>query len=162
MPRVGETAPDFELLNQNRQPVRLSDYRGKRVVLFTFARAGTLGCTKQACALRDAMPKIEAGNNVVVLAMSDDSPEALLKWKENQRLPYDLISDPEGVALDLFGASTASILSVKLPVRPHTLWVIDENGIVRGAHAPIMLSDAAKTALKDLKAIDEAQPQTTR
>lgn len=154
MARVGEVAPDFELLNQNGQPVRLSDYRGKRIVLFTFARAGTMGCTKQACALRDAMPKIEAGHDVVVLAMSDDSPEALLKWKQQQRLPYDLISDPNGVALDQYGASSASILSIKLPVRPHTLWVIDENGIIRAAHAPILLSDAANASLKALKAMD--------
>ncbi len=155
MPAVGTLAPDFQLLNQDNQPVRLSDYRGKRVVLFTFARAGTLGCTHQACTLRDALPKIDANHDTVVLAMSDDTPQALKSWQESERLPYDLLSDPEGTVLDQYGAKSVSILSLKLPLRPHTLWVIDEQGIVRAAHAPIVLSEAASTALKDLKALPQ-------
>lgn len=152
---VGDPAPDFEVLNQDGQPVRLSQFRGQRVVLFTFARAGTAGCTRQACALRDAMPRIEAHDNTVVLAMSDDSPEALKSWKERQRLPYDLLSDPDGSALDQYGASSVSLLGLKLPVRPHTLWVLDENGIVRAAHAPIVLADAANAAMKALNAMPQ-------
>ena len=154
MLNVGDTAPDFELLNQDRQPVRLSDYRGKRVVLFTFHRAGTAGCTKQACALRDALPRIEA-SNTIVLAVSDDTPEALQDWKARERLPYDLLSDPGGAILDQIGATHAAILSLKLPIRPHALWVFDENGIVRAAHAPLMLEEAASRALKILASLPE-------
>lgn len=159
MPTVGVPAPDFELLNQDRQPVRLSDFRGKRVVLFTFARAGTLGCTHQACSLRDALPRINANDDTVILAMSDDSPEALKAWQQEERLPYALLSDPDGHVLDQYSASSVSILSLKLPMRPHTLWVMDENGIIRAAHAPILLSEASKAALKALNAMPQPQPR---
>jgi len=158
MPAVGTVAPDFELMNQDNQPVRLSDYRGKRVVLFTFSRAGTMGCTRQACTLRDALPRIDANHDTVVLAMSDDTPEALKAWKERERLPYDLLSDPDGVALGQFGAPGLSVFSLKLPMRLHTLWVIDETGVIRAGHAPILLGEAAATAIKAL----EALPQPAR
>jgi len=155
MPAVGTTAPDFELVNQDNQPIRLSDYRGKRVVLFTFSRAGTPGCTRQACTLRDALPRIDANHDTVVLAMSDDTPEALKAWKEHERLPYDLLSDPDGAVLDQFGAPGLSILSLKLPLRLHTLWVIDEDGVIRAGHAPILLGEVGDKAIKALEALPQ-------
>ena len=60
MPVIGEKAPDFELLNQDGKPVKLSDFRGKKVVLFAFPKAFTSGCTTQACGLRDTFPQFKA------------------------------------------------------------------------------------------------------
>jgi peroxiredoxin Q/BCP len=102
MLNVGDTAPDFELLNSEEKPVKLSDFRGKRLVLFFYPKAGTSGCTTQACGLRDNFPKIEAGNGTVV-GVSPDLPAALAKWKAKEQLPYPLLSDPDHVVAEKYG-----------------------------------------------------------
>src|SRR5690606_19777985 len=103
MPAVGEKAPDFELKNQNGETVRLSDYRGRKVVLFAFPKAFTSGCTAQACGLRDSFPLLE-NVNATVLGLSPDPPEDLKAWKEAENLPYDLLSDPDHTVLEQWGA----------------------------------------------------------
>jgi peroxiredoxin Q/BCP len=99
---VGDSAPDFELLNSEEETLKLSDYRGRRVILFFYPKAGTSGCTTQACGLRDNFPKIEAAN-ATVLGVSPDKPAALAKWIAKESLPYDLLSDPDHQAADLYG-----------------------------------------------------------
>ena len=103
MLQIGDPAPDFELLSDENQPIRLSDLRGRRVVLFFFPRADTPGCTAQACGFRDRLPVIEAGN-ATVLGLSPDLPEALAKWRAKEKLPYNLLSDPNHEVADAFGA----------------------------------------------------------
>ena len=103
MLQVGDLAPDFELLSDENQALRLSDLRGRRVVLFFFPRADTPGCTAQACGFRDRLPVIEAGN-ATVLGLSPDLPEALAKWRAKEKLPYNLLSDPNHEVADAFGA----------------------------------------------------------
>ena len=103
MLQIGDPAPDFELLSDENQPIRLSDLRGRRVVLFFFPRADTPGCTAQACGFRDRMPVIETGN-AIVLGLSPDLPAALAKWRAKEKLPYNLLSDPDHVVADAFGA----------------------------------------------------------
>ena len=130
MPAIGQAAPDFELLNQDNQPVRLSDFRGKKVVLFAYPKAGTPGCTTQACGFREQFPKLTAAN-VVVLGISADTPEDQLKWKQEEKLPYDLLSDPNHAVLEVWGAWGEKVnygrkyLGI---IRSH--WVIDEQGVV--------------------------------
>ncbi|MCA9912939.1 MAG: peroxiredoxin, partial [Anaerolineae bacterium] len=102
MPAVGEKAPDFELPNQDGEMVKLSDFRGKRVLLFAYPKAGTSGCTTQACGLRDEFPRFEAAN-AIILGISPDEPKALRKWKDKEQLPYDLLSDPEHKVLEEWG-----------------------------------------------------------
>jgi peroxiredoxin Q/BCP len=99
---IGESAPDFELLNSDEEPVSLSGYLGKRVVLFFYPRAGTSGCTTQACGFRDNFPKIEAANATVV-GISPDEPAALAKWRSDEKLPYSLLSDPDHKVADQYG-----------------------------------------------------------
>ena len=130
MPTIGQPAPDFELPNQDGQPVKLSGFRGKKVILFAFPKADTPGCTTQACGLRDQFPKIEAGN-AVVLGISPDAPPDLLKWKQKQSLPYDLLSDPDHRVLEAWGAwgeKTNYGKTYMGVIRSH--WVIDENGVL--------------------------------
>lgn len=103
MPSVGDVAPDFELQNQKGETVKLSDYRGKKVLLFAYPKAGTPGCTTQACGFRDNFAQIET-NNAVVLGLSPDSPEDLDKWIEAEGLQYDLLSDPDHEVLEAWGA----------------------------------------------------------
>ena len=103
MLQVGDLTPDFELLTDENRPLRLSDLRGRRVVLFFYPRADTPGCTAQACGFRDRLPVIEAGN-ATVLGLSPDLPEALAKWRAKEKLPYNLLSDPNHEVADAFGA----------------------------------------------------------
>lgn len=103
MAQIGESAPDFELLTDTGEPLKLSDLRGRRVVLFFFPKADTPGCTKQACGFRDRFPRIETAN-ATVLGLSPDQPKALAKWKAKESLPYTLLSDPEHEVADAYGA----------------------------------------------------------
>lgn len=99
---IGDLAPDFELLNSEEEPVKLSDFRGKRVILFFYPKAGTSGCTTQACGLRDNFPQFENAN-ATVIGVSPDKPSALAKWIIKENLPYPLLSDPEHEVADLYG-----------------------------------------------------------
>ena len=103
MPDVGEFAPDFELLNQDGEPTKLSDFRGQTVILFAYPKAGTSGCTTQACGLRDAWPTFEE-NNATVIGISPDMPADLKAWQDAENLPYTLVSDPEHEVLEQWGA----------------------------------------------------------
>ncbi len=150
MPSVGEKAPDFELKNQDGQPVRLSDLRGKKVVLFAFPKAGTPGCTKQACGFRDTFPRIEAAD-AVVLGLSPDSPDDLLKWKQAENLPYMLLSDPDHRVLEAWGAWGEKTSYGKTSIgviRSH--WVIDETGTIIDAQIKVSPEDSVSRALKVL------------
>jgi len=103
MLKVGDPAPDFELLSDENRPVKLSDLRGRRVVLFFFPKADTPGCTTQACGFRDRFPRIEAGN-ATVIGLSPDSPARLAKWRAKESLPYTLLSDPDHQVAEAYGA----------------------------------------------------------
>src|SRR5215213_3667696 len=129
MLKVGDQAPNFELLNQDVRPVRLSDFRGIPVVIFTFPAAGTMGCTMQACDLRDSFPRI-AQENAVILGISPDSPSDLKAWKQRERLCYDLLSDPDHRVLSAFGVWGLDLKLIKLNRTNRTLWVLDENGVI--------------------------------
>jgi peroxiredoxin Q/BCP len=147
MPAAGEQAPDFELVNQNGQPVKLSDFRGRKVVLFAYPKAGTPGCTTQACGFRDEFPKLTAAN-VVVLGISADSPNDQLKWKQKEGLPYDLLSDPDHSTLEAWGAwGEKSMYGKKYEgvIRSH--WVIDEQGKVVDAQIGVSPKDSVEKAV---------------
>jgi peroxiredoxin Q/BCP len=152
MPKANEPAPDFELPNQDGKLVKLSDFRGRRVVLFAFPKAATPGCTTQACGFRDSFPAIEAGN-AVVLGISPDPPEALRRWKDAENLPYDLLSDTEHEVLDAWGAwGERSMYGRKFMgvIRSH--WVIGEDGTVLDERIKISPEESVKQATKALGA----------
>ncbi len=143
---VGEKAPDFELPNQDGKPVKLSDFRGKNVVVFAYPKAGTSGCTTQACGFRDEFPRFE-GANAVILGLSPDLPDALSKWKADENLPYDLLSDPEHEILEAWGAWGEKSMYGKSymgVIRSH--WVIDEDGNVADVQIKISPKESVEKA----------------
>jgi peroxiredoxin Q/BCP len=103
MLQIGDTAPDFELLTDEGKSLRLSDLRGRRVVLFFYPKADTPGCTRQACGFRDHFPRIETAD-ATVIGLSPDQPPALAKWRAKERLPYTLVSDPDHAVAEAYGA----------------------------------------------------------
>ena len=138
MLNVGDVVPDFALPNQDGKLVRLSDFRGRRVVIFTFPAAGSMGCTMQACDLRDAYADLVSGNTVV-LGISVDTPADLKAWKDQRALPYDLLSDPDHPVLEMLEGWRVKVLGIELPYfRNRTLWVLDEDGRVFEKHVPVM------------------------
>lgn len=127
---VGKPAPDFELVNQDGKTVRLSDFRGKKVVMFAYPAAGTSGCTTQACGFRDQFPRFQE-NNFVILGISPDKPADQLKWKQAENLPYDLLCDQDHSVLEQWGAWGEKKNYGKTyegVIRSH--WIIDENGVL--------------------------------
>lgn len=98
----GEQAPGFELTSAEGETVRLADFAGRRVILFFYPKAGTPGCTTQACGFRDRWPQIE-GAGATVVGVSPDTPEDLAKWKEEEQLPYDLLSDTDHEVAEAYG-----------------------------------------------------------
>lgn len=150
MPAPGQQAPDFELLNQDGAPIKLSDFRGQKVILFAYPKADTPGCTTQACGFRDEFPRVQAGN-AVVLGISPDKPEDLLKWKAKKDLPYDLLSDPDHAVLEAWGAwGEKSMYGKKYfgVIRSH--WVIDENGVILDEQLKVSPEDSVMRAVESL------------
>lgn len=147
---VGQKAPDFELPNQDGKPVKLSDFRGKNIVVFAYPKAGTSGCTTQACGFRDEFPRYKDAN-AVILGLSPDLPDALRKWKDDENLPYDLLSDPDHEVLEAWGAWGEKSMYGKNymgVIRSH--WVIDEDGNVADVQMKISPKDSVEKATKFL------------
>ena len=102
MLNVSDVAPDFELLTDEGNPVKLSDYRGQTVVLFFYPKADTPGCTIQACGFRDNYPVFQS-KDAVVFGVSPDVPEDLAQWRAQQGFPYNLLADSEHVVSEAYG-----------------------------------------------------------
>lgn len=149
---IGQPIPDFELRNQDNQPVRLSDYRGRFVVIFAFPKAGTAGCTMQACSFRDVFPQIEA-ENAVVLGLSMDTPAELKSWHDRHHLQYDLLSDPDKEVITLLGAGDNSLFGlIPMSGAKRSCWVIDEQGTLIDMQVGVTPQGSVEKALKALRA----------
>ena len=100
--KAGDAAPQFSLLNQDNQTVSLSDFAGKKVLLYFYPKAMTPGCTIQAQGLRDCQASL-AALNVKVLGVSPDAVKRLPKFIEKENLNFTLLSDEDHVLADAFG-----------------------------------------------------------
>ncbi|MCW9715181.1 thioredoxin-dependent thiol peroxidase [Avibacterium avium] len=100
--KAGDFAPHFSLLDQNEQPVALTDFSGKKVLVYFYPKALTPGCTTQACGLRDTKAELEK-HNVVILGISPDSPKKLANFAEKKSLNFILLSDPDHQVAEQFG-----------------------------------------------------------
>jgi peroxiredoxin Q/BCP len=148
MIRPGDSFPDFELLDQSGETVRLADLRGRKVVLFAFPKADTPGCTAQACGFRDQFARLhEAG--AVVLGLSPDPPPALARWKAKQKLPYDLLSDPDHVLLEQLGAwGEKSMYGRKYQGVLRSHWVIGEDGRLLAVQVKVSPARSVESAVR--------------
>lgn len=99
---IGTKAPDFTLFDKNGNAVSLSDFLGKRVVLYFYPKDNTPGCTRQACAFAGAYKEFEA-RDVVVIGISRDSVASHQKFAEKYELPFILLSDPDRQAIEAYG-----------------------------------------------------------
>ncbi|MEI7705952.1 MAG: thioredoxin-dependent thiol peroxidase [Deltaproteobacteria bacterium] len=91
---IGKKAPDFTLLDQDGNKVKLSDFKGKRVIVFFYPKAMTSGCTREACDFRDEVAAFRK-KKAVVLGISKDTPASQKKFQEKYQLPFPLLSDAD-------------------------------------------------------------------
>lgn len=127
---IGDPAPDFTSTDQNGQPVRLSDYRGKKVVLYFYPKDDTSGCTAQACSLRDSYTHLRT-DGYEVLGVSVDNQTSHQKFITKYDLPFTLVADTDRQVVDVYGVwQEKSMYGRKYMGTVRTTFLIDENGII--------------------------------
>lgn len=134
--KVGDKAPEILGVAQNGQEIKLSDYSGKKLVLYFYPKDNTSGCTAQACSLRDNYSELRAKGYEVV-GVSADSVQSHTKFIEKQNLPFDLIADTEKTLSELFGTwGEKSMYGKKYFGMFRTTFVIDEQGVIQKIFTP--------------------------
>ena len=127
---VGTKAPDFTLNDQHGAEVRLSDFLGKKVVLYFYPKDSTPGCTRQACAFAGSYAAFQE-QNVAVIGVSKDSVASHVKFAQKYDLPFILLSDPELQAIQAYGVWQEKKLYGKVSMGvARSTYIIDENGII--------------------------------
>ena len=127
---VGTKAPDFTLNDQHGTEVRLSDFLGKKVVLYFYPKDSTPGCTRQACAFAGSYAAFQE-QNVAVIGVSKDSVASHVKFAQKYALPFILLSDPELQAIQAYGVWQEKKLYGKVSMGVvRSTYIIDENGII--------------------------------
>ncbi|XWW46728.1 peroxiredoxin [Fibrella sp. USSR17] len=129
---TGQTAPTFTLFSSENKPVSLSDYAGKNVVLLFFPMAFTSVCTAELCEMRDNLHTY-TNLNAEILAVSVDSPFTLAKFKEEQNLPFPLLSDFNKEVSEAYGALYENFVMNMKGVSKRAAFVIDEAGQIKYA-----------------------------
>ena len=133
MLEVGTKAPDFQLLDKDGQPVRLSDFLGKKIVLYFYPRDNTPGCTRQACAFAQSYPQFQ-NQDVVVIGISKDSVASHLKFAQKYELPFLLLSDAELQAIQAYDVWQEKKLYGKVSMGVvRTTYLINEQGNIEKA-----------------------------
>jgi len=136
--QIGDEAPDFTLPDEHGALVRLSDLRGKRVVIYFYPMDDTPGCTLQACGFRDAYPQIQE-RNAVVLGISADGEQSHQAFKSKYDLPFTLLVDSDHAVALAYGTWDEAR---GFPRRSH--FVVDEQGRL----ADVQLGVSAKTSVE--------------
>ena len=130
MLEIGTKAPEFTLPDQNGNFVSLSDFLGKKVVLYFYPKDNTPGCTRQACAFGENFPAFQA-KNTVVIGISKDSVASHQKFAGKYGLPFILLSDPELQAMQAYGVWQEKKLYGKVSMGVvRSTYLIDEQGMI--------------------------------
>ena len=150
MLEAGTKAPDFTLPDQNGKLHTLSEYRGKRVILYFYPKDNTSGCTKQACSFAELYPQFRE-KGAVILGVSRDSAASHKKFEQNYGLPFTLLSDTEREVIEAYdvwkekknyGKVTFGVV--------RTTYLIDENGIIVKAFGNVKAAENPSQMLGEL------------
>jgi thioredoxin-dependent peroxiredoxin len=149
-PAIGTMAPDFELATDSGTTVKLSDLRGKRVILYFYPKDDTSGCTVQACGFRDSYPQIEE-KNAVVLGISPDGVKSHAKFKSKFELPFTLLADVEHAVAESYGVWVEkSMYGRKYMGIERSHFIIDEEGKIVDAQVKVKPADSVLKAVAAL------------
>ena len=150
MLEVGIKAPDFELPDQNGDMHKLSDYLGKKVILYFYPKDNTPGCTKQACGFSELFPQFNE-KGAVILGVSKDSIASHKKFEEKYGLTFTLLSEIERKVIELYDVwkEKKNYGKVSMGV-VRTTYLIDENGFIIKANDKVKASDDPENMLKEI------------
>ena len=147
--KSGDKAPTFTLLDQSGTKVKLSDFKGRKVLAYFYPKADTPGCTTQACGLRDAAPKI---GDTVVLGISPDPPAKQAKFDTKYSLGFPLLADEDHAVAEAYDVwAEKSMYGRKYMGIVRSAFLIDEKGKIAEAWYKVSPQDTATNLLKSLK-----------
>ncbi|GAB4045105.1 redoxin domain-containing protein [Spirosoma litoris] len=129
---IGQKAPDFTLFNTARKEVSLQDFQGKNLIILFFPMAFTSVCTAELCEMRDNIA-VYSGLNAEVVGISVDSPFTLAKFKEEQHLPFDLLSDFNKEVSQAYDSYYDTFVMNLKGVSKRSAFVVDKNGLIQYA-----------------------------
>lgn len=139
--KTGTKAPDFALPDQNGNIHRLSDYAGKKVILYFYSKDNTAGCTSQACGFAERYPQFTE-KGAVILGVSKDTIASHKKFEEKYSLPFTLLSDTEKIVLSEYGVWQEKKMCGKVSMGTvRTTYLIDENGIIKNVKTKVKAID---------------------
>jgi thioredoxin-dependent peroxiredoxin len=149
--KLGSLAPDFNLIGSDGRDHKLSDYRGKKVILYFYPKDNTPGCTTEACDFRDNIKTIN-DLNTVVIGISKDSLNSHSKFIEKLNLPFILLSDEEKIVCELYDViKEKNMYGKKVLGIERSTFIIDENGILVKEFRKVKVKDHIKEVLDAIK-----------
>jgi peroxiredoxin Q/BCP len=151
MVEEGKKAPDFTLPDQDGKKVKLSDFKGKYVVLYFYPKDDTSGCTKEACNFRDTFPKFKSVD-AVILGVSPDSVSSHKKFAEKYNLPFRLLADEDKKVVEKYGVwKEKSMYGKKYMGVERTTFIIDPDGKIKKIFPKVKVDNHHNEVLEALK-----------
>ncbi|PZO98506.1 MAG: thioredoxin-dependent thiol peroxidase [Corynebacterium urealyticum] len=148
----GDEAPGFALTSDKGETIDLKDYRGKKVLVYFYPRANTPGCTKEACDFRDSLAQLN-DQNIDVVGISPDKPEALAKFRDKYELTFPLLSDPDKAVMTAYGAFGEKKNYGKLVQGViRSTFLVDEKGKIALARYNVKATGHVARIMKELEA----------
>ncbi|WP_233900898.1 thioredoxin-dependent thiol peroxidase [Tenacibaculum piscium] len=145
--QIGDTAPNFESVDEKGNTIKLSDYKGKKLVLFFYPKASTPGCTNEACDLRDNYQTFLA-KGYAVLGASADSAKRQQNWINKHELPFPLLVDEQKEVINAFGVwGPKKFMGKEYEGIHRTTFIIDENGIIENIISKVKTKEHASQIL---------------
>jgi peroxiredoxin Q/BCP len=146
--KKGDQAPNFSALDQDGNKHSLSDYKGKKLVIFFYPKANTPGCTAEACDLRDNFARFEAGN-YALLGVSADNAKAQSNFKNKYEFPFPLLADEDKSVIQAFGVwGPKKFMGKEYDGIHRTTFVIDENSVIEEVITEVKTKSHASQILK--------------
>ena len=149
----GTPAPDFELPDDTGTPRKLSDFRGKPVILYFYPKDDTPGCTKEACNFRDDYSAYQ-NTSVIILGVSADSPESHAKFKAKFQLPFPLLADEDHAVCDAFGVwGPKKFMGKSYEGILRTTFLIDADGTVAHVFENVRPAEHSAEVLEAIRSL---------
>ena len=148
---VGIKAPDFTLTGSDKKEHKLSDYIGKKVILYFYSKDNTPGCSKEACLFRDNIDTLTE-LNAIVLGVSRDSLDSHDKFIYKLNIPFILLSDPDEKVCNLYGVmKEKNMFGKKKMGIERSTFIIDENGVVKKVYRKVRVDGHVDKIIEDIQ-----------